>query len=439
MFADAESHSFYRSRRFWISACVVGLLCVPVAIWVNEFQTLESELAMLRDAGLPTNGAELNDFYVVPEGELDTTDLWLKAIHGLADSNLKMRGRHLPFVSDGAAPISVEEWDELDNARTFLAEFNNNLKLIHDAADAGGVVRFPVDFSEGVGTLPPETEESRTVTRLLQLDAHVAAHDGDGHRVLHDILSMFALSDALQAEPCMISQFIRMFHYMIGCHTIQTLLPQCQWNDEQLATLQRAVGNAQFREGLRIGLYGEQAIILTAIEEMPQLLVTSDKRVALPLFQMAIDAAERPWPEAIREQRKILALLAPDDHTFWSTMRVYIVQMLFPATDSFTVAAANREAEQRCTITAIAAERHRLKYGQLPQSLSDIADKLFPDGAQRPADLITDPFTGQQLHYLISDTQITVYSVSENGTDDGGIISSEQGQPPDVGFALSRH
>jgi len=438
MAADVNSHSFYRARRFWVVICLLGLLCVPVAFWVYELQLLESELATLRDAGLPTNGAELNDFYVVPEGELDTTELWLKAIRELDDSDFRLRGQHLAFVGNGSVPIPGEEWDKLDEACTFLTEFNNNLRLIHEAADAGGVVRFPIDFSEGISVLLTDTQNSRMATRLLQLDAHVAALDGGSDRAMHDILSMFALSDALRAEPSMPSQLIRMAHHMIGCHTIQTLLPQCQWNDQQLATLQRAVGNAQFREGLRIGLYGEQAIILTAIEEMPSLLVTSDKRAALPLFEIAIDAADRPWPEAIRDQDKITALLEPDDHAYLPKMRVYIVQLLFPATENFTIAAANREAQQRCTITAIAAERHRLKHGQLPKSLSDIANHLFPAGVQAPADLITDPFTGRQLHYLMSDTQVTIYSVGENGTDDGGIISTERGQTPDVGFSLSR-
>jgi len=42
-------------------------------------QTADRQLAEIRAAGLPTNAAELNDFYRVPDDVTDTTDLWVAA------------------------------------------------------------------------------------------------------------------------------------------------------------------------------------------------------------------------------------------------------------------------------------------------------------------------------------------------------------------------
>jgi hypothetical protein len=301
------------------------------------------------------------------------------------------------------------------------------------------MVRFPVDFSQGIHTLLPDTQNSRTATRLLRLDAHVAVYDGDSVRVMNDIFAMFALSDALQTEPCMISQLMRMALHAIGCDAIQTLLPACQWDDKQLATLQQTVVNARFKESIRTGLLVERATTLTEIEKFAFPLSTSSTRAALPLFQMAVDAMDQPWPEAIHQQRAILKRLeAQEQGRLFRTMTVPL-QLLFGGAEPYAIAGARCEARQRCTIVAIAAQRHRLQHGQLPTSLSDIAEQMFPAGVQTPADLISDPFTGQQLQYLTTETQATIYSVGENGTDDGGQITSDRGQPPDVGFALPQH
>ncbi len=439
MAADVRSRSFYHTKRFWISTVVIGFVCVGIwyCLYVNS--ALQSELAAIRATGLPTNGVELNDFYVVPDGEVDSTELWLSAIRELDNPDFQTKGQHLPFIGDGSTPELGEEWEQLDEAREFVSEFNEILELVHTATDAGGVVRFPVDFSQAIHTLLPDTQESRTATRLLLLDAHIAAYDGNNTRVMRGILAMFALSDALQQEPCMISQLIRMALHAIGCHTIQTMLPACHWDDEQLAALQQAIVNARFKESIRIGLYGERAITLCAIEKMPTSLITSDRDAALTLFQLSIEAMDHPWPIAILEQHSITERLQTERRSILSRFTNTAVQLLFPATESFAVAGARNEARQRCTIVAIAAERHRLKHGQLPASLSDISTHLFPEGVQTSADLMTDPFTGQQLHYLIDETQATIYSVSEDGTDEGGQISSDHGQPPDVGFALRQH
>lgn len=436
--ADVQSRAFYRTKRFWISAVLMGLVCLPVAYFLFANWALKSDLAKIRAAGLPTNGAELNDFYFVPEGEADSTELWLTAIQNLDDSEFQTQAEHLPFVGNGTVPNPGEEWEQLDDARQFLSDSKELLKSIHAAAEVGGMVRFPVDFSQGIYTLLPDTQNSRTVARLLSLDAHVAVYDGDNIRVLHDILAMFALSDALQTEPCMISQLMRMALHAIGCDAIRTLLPACKWDDEQLATLQRSVVNARFRDSIRTGLLGERAMTLTEISKFPYPLATSSKRAALPLFQMAVDALDHPWPEAIKQQHAILQRLETYKQGHLARIMTMPLLLLFGGTEHYVLAGARNEARQRCTIAAIAAERHRLQHGQYPDSLSDIAEHLFPEGVQTPTDLITDPFTAQHLLYLMTDTHATIYSVGENGTDDGGQVDSDRGQPLDVGFSVLR-
>jgi hypothetical protein len=65
-------------------------------------------------------------------------------------------------------------------------------------------------------------------------------------------------------------------------------------------------------------------------------------------------------------------------------------------------------------ITAIALKRYQLKRGSYPEKLSDLVPQIL---AATPLDAIN----GQPLHYRRNaDGTFLLYSVGENGVDDGG-------------------
>jgi len=76
--------------------------------------------------------------------------------------------------------------------------------------------------------------------------------------------------------------------------------------------------------------------------------------------------------------------------------------------------AVRTDTERRLTVAAIALRRFRLQHGALPKRL----DVLLPDIlAQVPI----DPMSGGHLHYeLKSDDDYCLYSVGEDGLDNGG-------------------
>jgi hypothetical protein len=79
----------------------------------------------------------------------------------------------------------------------------------------------------------------------------------------------------------------------------------------------------------------------------------------------------------------------------------------------------------------VAAERYRLARGTWPPAL----DALVPDLlAKVPA----DPFDGEPLRYRRLDDRIVVYSVGDDGRDDGGETesTSSTGTSRDIGFRL---
>jgi len=86
---------------------------------------------------------------------------------------------------------------------------------------------------------------------------------------------------------------------------------------------------------------------------------------------------------------------------------------------------------------AVALERHRLANGKLPEALSELVP-LYLD------EVPTDPFDGKPLRYKKLENGYTVYSVGQDGADDGGETEGlrQPGgyyqEPPDTGLTIRR-
>jgi len=79
------------------------------------------------------------------------------------------------------------------------------------------------------------------------------------------------------------------------------------------------------------------------------------------------------------------------------------------------------EGAKQMTITAIALKRYQLKHGYYPADLNSLVPEFVPA-------VPLDPVDGQPLRYRPNaDETFLLYSVGENGVDDGGDPSLEKG------------
>jgi hypothetical protein len=434
--------TLFRSKLFWamVSVPLIGLIAI-VCIWFVRQSSLDAQLAELRAKGLPTTASEVNDFYVVPAGVTDTTDLWVAAIDAVQAADLSTRGKTLPFIGEGPTPVPPpgEAWAELEASRALITGLDSELQMIWQAAAAGGLARYPVDFSAGINTPLPYTQNSRDVAKLLSLDAHTAAHDGDNARALQDLKAIFSLSDALRREPCPVSQLTRIALHEIGNNAVEQLLPHCQWDDVELQTLQSAIRSAQFNAELINGLHGERVVCLDAFDTISLgPFRPANKLETLRHFKRLIDGLSGSWPEAIERQNEIRREIHSIGRGKLSRIRLAGVSALLPAICMTVVSSAQADARQKTTIAAIAVQRHRLKHGQWPKSLAEISSGLFGSPAAQPGHL-ADPFDVQPLRYKLEETRVVIYSVGRDEFDDGGDVDGTSQQPPqDIGFTLKR-
>jgi hypothetical protein len=97
------------------------------------------------------------------------------------------------------------------------------------------------------------------------------------------------------------------------------------------------------------------------------------------------------------------------------------MQTMVPAMLQMATSFQSSRARLRCASVAVAAERYRLARGAWPPVL----EALTPDFLEKvPA----DSFDGEPLRYRRLEDRIVIYSVGEDGQDDGG--ETEPSSPP---------
>jgi hypothetical protein len=433
-----------KPRRFkWLKRLTIaGMLLVAAVIgwWYLQSSELRNELQALRAQGMPTDGAELNEFYQIPSQTPDITPVWIRAM--TATEEILARGDvdTLPILGKGETPIPSpgKTWGQLGESRSFLSQQNDLFAEILEACGSQGAVRFPVDFEAGSQVQLPWAQNSRSVGRLLMLDAWVHAHDEDSDRVLQDVKGLIAVSETLRYEPTIVSQLVRMALVGITTQTLIDLLPTCDWSDDDLMVLQEQLRAIDLREAGRIGLIGERAICLQEIgKTVPVVLYQANVRMALEVFSSTLDALDGTWQTVSARQAEVSTLIQARAAGPIQRMKYVAALMLLPPLEQFVTAVTRTAANQRAAICVIAAERHFRQHGEYPASLDTIDQRLFAMQVQQSMDTI-DPFTGDPLKYVLSEDALLIYSVGPDGNDDGGSLEwNGPRQQFDVGFRLT--
>jgi hypothetical protein len=98
-----------------------------------------------------------------------------------------------------------------------------------------------------------------------------------------------------------------------------------------------------------------------------------------------------------------------------SQVRHVMALCLLPYTDKTFLHIWRQESFRRVTLTAIALKRYQLRHGRLPDSLAKLVPEFMPNE-------LLDPMSGKSLRFQpAADGTMLLYSVGENGVDDGGL------------------
>lgn len=430
--------SLVQRYRWWHTPLLLlafFLLCCALAWWYQRAE-LERRYAEMRAAGHPVTLEELDDYYALPEGTEDNTELWLEALRLVAQTESDPNAKTLPIIGDGPAIPSLNQpWIEQEAVAAFLEHHSETLTAIHTAVEAGSSVRFPHKFSEGFAMEFPELELLRECARLLTLETHCRARTGDVRGAIESILATFDTASTMDREPLLVSYLIRLSVDSVAIENAAQLLPSMEPTADQLRAIQQALRGAHYKLGLERAMVGERTIAmiaysdLSSIDQSPirvnfyQLFVPSAKSTYYDLTRDGIAATRQPWHVAISHE------YMPTDWRpkTWNPGEA-LGSLLVPAVDVCLYAGARLRAKTLSLDTAVAAELNRRELGAFPQTL----DELIPDHLPT---IPIDPFDGKPLRYRIEDDGIVVYSIGRNKVDDLGDIEldTKLNEFPDLG------
>ena len=326
--------------------------------------------------------------------------------------------------------------------------------------------------------------ELRKSDKYLRAEIVYCLHDGNVARAMQYLGAELALVQAAQNHRLQISQWVRMamvYGLQNACWEIlqspgvaEVQLAQLQNEWEQLdfirssseaTAMERTVGEIalgdwrhstpEFEQYLNIGKNAREAMGMPdKSESLPARLSNQlqiflwrywwsypDELRALKGYQVLLETSRQVetngnFKFALARQEAGLKALqitnSPDvlaiffsalaDTPDYHSMLSESVENLSSTVDKVLIA----ETTRQMTIAAIALQRFKLAHGQFPAQLSN----LVPDYV---TSVPLDPVDGQPLHYrLQSDGKFLLYSMGENGVDDGGNPASSS--PDDLKY-----
>jgi hypothetical protein len=349
-----------------------------------------------------------------------------------------------------------------------LLRVNAALVEARRLADFGkGRLVLPADRDRD-GPTPTEFQRCRTITNLLRLDAMVRAHDGDADGALRSSLAMLNTGRAIGDEPGLIAQFVHQACVSYGLVLVERTLAQGEPAPSQLLALQEWCVSEAACPVEAMAYRGERALAhqqLTSPKAVKRIQMLADfaERGFAPPNTGSLESKLKSWwratlPEAtwvrcnhaqvLREypdfvkfdqlapigvnpefQRLARSAVNERDSAKNPRYRTIYADAVFCSHVQVARALTKGRAKLHCTAIALAAERYRREHGVWPGQAELLVPKYLDE-------LLEDPFTGAPLKVARLDDGLVIYSVGQDGRDDGGDLDHRSGPSKDVGFRL---
>jgi hypothetical protein len=439
MSSDRKKRDGRYTFKVWhLALAILLLLAGSVGLYIAVHRgDVERRLAALRAAGYPTSFAELAEDNQLPAGTPNAADVYERAFAAFVPP---AKDANVPVLGPARLPDRGEPLPEpmAGTIAKCLAENQQCLALLHKA---GGIAdcRYDWDYASlAQGTPMPNV---RHCALLLRLGTLLAAHTGDPNTAGRYVVDGLRLADSLRAEPALISYLVRIACVALAVGDLERSLCVTTFTDAQLRELGDALAATAGTLDLTEVLIGERCFTIEMYRD-PSLLqgpgggppvhmLPGMRKMwlldTLDYAARTIEASRLPPPERLARFRALEKEI--EGLSFWHVM----VKLLPPATTRVAVLDLRAHAHLDLARTALAVERYRLATGRLPETLAD----LVPTYLDR---VPTDPFDGQPVRYERLARGYLVYSVDEDGHDDGGRERDPKNRdaPCDLPFIVTR-
>ncbi len=398
--------------------------------------------------------------------------LWLRG--DLLDTNpplpmhMAAPGRALigwqrPDIRDHA----TNTWEEVQRA---LQKEDSALQLLEQLVDKPGL-DFHLDYTQGASLMLPHLARLKRGAHTLSIAAMCALRHADADAATKQTQAMLALAKGMEHEPLAISQLVRMAIVHMALATQWELLQSTNLNQDRLAEIQMTWMEQQFLQPAEEALAMEHAMAEHMLAQMRQSSAQfrryADGWASGPSWGnpsvnalekiagvAALKALELQWrsawsypdelktlrgdqglleairlarnqgyfANALRQQKASMAQLGigivKDESDVGFAYRQPELKNLFSSSVITLQILIHRvlvaEVARSLAVTALALKRYELRNDHYPSALAQLVPDFVPAVPR-------DPVDGQPLRYRIhSDGTFLLYSIGEDGADDGG-------------------
>ncbi len=350
-------------------------------------QALAMKLDELRARGIPVDDQSMTEFHTKMNSDENASEL-VSLIDHISSPGFTADCAGLPIVAQGPTiPPLSQPWAEQTAVEAMLAKHAEKISRVIELTQTNGPVRYPIKFN-AASTLLTYTQNTRSVVRVLILEAQVAARKGDAEREYRAYNAMLGCSTALKGEPTLISQLVRIACCGIANNCIKSAVQGNRLKPEHYEKLRaRLEEQSDIGHMYRTALTGELGLMTVAI--------TDPKALREQLGPMAAFATESGLADraALRHaefMERLMELNTDDLRDFREQIRKIedgmaarvsvfniqerITQVFTPAVNAFSEALIRHKMSNDLIILALATRQYENKHGSLPKTLNDLSD-----------------------------------------------------------------
>jgi hypothetical protein len=412
----------------WLIGILIGLLCLPLVVvlllHVRGRFLLERKAAELKAQGFLTSVAELKAKCKLPEGTPNAADIYLKAFAAYKPlpkekQNLFSISRKRPKLNENT-PYSPEQ---MAAAKELIEQNQEMFNLLHE----GGQIRecaYPLVLLNG----SPFSDEINHCISEIKMAFIIAGkyyiQNNEPQKAMNCILDQLRFGDSMACGHTIISYLMQLAVLQSSVSGFSHYLSSFGYPEAESVKLQQAIEESAKKIVFRSAIEGEICVYLdygrkpsdSIIQVESNILITVlattgllEKNIikVIEYHQKILDAEQMPREKQVQYCQK-----AEEEITHLG-MQYALTLILTPALNKINQIHLRVMAQADCAVTALAVERYRLKEKKLPETVEAMVPGYLPQ-------VYVDPFDGKPLRYQLTEPGYMVYTIGEDGVDDGG-------------------
>ncbi len=463
-----------KGAKRWRKVAIVAGVVLSVPILVGVVHHLQLRFALARYiAQLKAEGEPMDLAELIPPKTPPEQNAAPSIINAITNLSYRMIASTNPppamrIVAPGRAMIGWQQpdlrseygtntWDQLGHELTGIKTNLDSLQILKDRP----ILDFNLDYKQGFFLTLNHLWQLRDVAEITCASVVDNLHRNDAPSASANVWALLALVRGMDAEPLEKSQEIRLTITSISANATWELLQATNVSEDNLRLVQQEWERLAFIKQTERAYLMERIVTIQSLDEMrknPEKLWQeimdsdaaktwhesqwrwfwsyADEKRALQITRVLIGATRiaqtsknyQPAKEFTETNFIRMGVSKPDPRgsfridVMGEEMR-WIVSEGAGHSFAFLTRALVTETARNIVVTAIAIKRFQIRHQRLPKLLQELTPDFLTD-------VPIDWMDGQPLRYrLNTDETYLLYSVGENGKDDGGKPTPERPRP----------